>query len=85
MHSEIETNSLRIGSVVIRCYEFERMGVIEVTRFGRREPEMDLIADFMAHLLVEKQSPDQVVEDVIEFRQGYQTLNYDFDQGLPPQ
>ena len=62
-----------------------RMGTIEVTRYGMREPEMDQIADFVARLLVEKQSPDLVVEDVIEFREGYQTLFYDFDQGLPPQ
>ncbi|MCO5244652.1 MAG: serine hydroxymethyltransferase [Anaerolineae bacterium] len=62
-----------------------RMGTIEVTRYGMREAEMDLIADFMARVLVEKQSPDLVMEDVIEFREGYQTLFYDFDQGLPPQ
>ena len=62
-----------------------RMGTIEVTRYGMREAEMDLIADFMARVLVEKQSPDLVMEDVIEFREGYQTLFYDFDLGLPPQ
>ena len=62
-----------------------RMGTIEVTRYGMREKEMDLIADFMARLLIEKQSPDAVAEDVIEFRQGYQTLFYNFDHGLPPQ
>ena len=61
-----------------------RMGTIEVTRYGMREAEMDLIADFMARVLVEKQSPDLVMEDVIEFREGYQTLFYDFDLGLPP-
>jgi hypothetical protein len=26
-----------------------------------------------------------VVEDVIEFRQAYQILYYNFDHGLPPQ
>jgi glycine hydroxymethyltransferase len=62
-----------------------RMGTIEVTRYGMREKEMDLVADFMARVLIEKQSPDDVVEDVIEFRQGYQTLFYNFDHGLPPQ
>jgi glycine hydroxymethyltransferase len=62
-----------------------RLGTIEVTRYGMRESEMDTIADFMAHLLVEKQSPDAVVEDVIEFRQAYQTLFYNFDHGLPSQ
>src|SRR5512143_1287516 len=62
-----------------------RMGTIEVTRYGMREREMETIADFMARILVEKQSPDAVVEDVIEFRQAYQTLFYNFDHGLPPQ
>jgi glycine hydroxymethyltransferase len=62
-----------------------RMGTTEVTRYGMREKEMDMIADFMARLLIEKQSPDAVVEDVIEFRQEYQTLFYNFDHGLPSQ
>lgn len=62
-----------------------RMGTIEVTRLGMHAKEMDLIADFMARVLIENQSPDRVVEDVIEFRQGYQTLFYNFDHGMPPQ
>ena len=62
-----------------------RVGTIEVTRLGMREKEMDLIADFMARVLVEKLSPDTVVKDVIAFRQGYQTLYYNFDHALPPQ
>jgi len=61
-----------------------RMGTIEVTRYGMREKEMLIIADFMARVLIEKQSPDRVVEDVIGFRRGYQTLFYNFDHGLPP-
>ena len=62
-----------------------RMGTIEVTRYGMREKEMDIIADFMARVLIEKESPNTVVEDVIEFRQAYQVLYYNFDHGLPPQ
>ncbi len=62
-----------------------RMGTIEVTRLGMREPEMEAIADFIGRVVVEKQPPEDVVEDVIEFRQGYQTLYYNFDHGLPPQ
>ena len=60
------------------------MGTIEVTRYGMREPEMDAIADFVARVLVEKQPPESVIEDVIEFRQAYQTLYYNFDHGMPP-
>lgn len=61
-----------------------RLGTIEVTRYGMGEAEMATIAEFMARLLIKKESPDTVVEDVIEFRQGYQTLYYNFDHGLPP-
>jgi glycine hydroxymethyltransferase len=62
-----------------------RLGTIEVTRYGMREKEMDNIADFMARILIERQSPETVMEDVIEFRQAYQTLFYNFDHGLPSQ
>ncbi len=61
-----------------------RLGTIEVTRYGMGEAEMATIAEFMARVLIHKESPDTVVEDVIEFRQAYQTLYYNFDHGLPP-
>jgi glycine hydroxymethyltransferase len=60
-----------------------RMGTIEVTRLGMREEEMDTIADFIARILIEKEAPSRVIEDVIEFRQPYQKLYYCFDNGLP--
>lgn len=60
-----------------------RMGTIEVTRLGMGPAEMATIADFMARVLVTRESPDSVGEDVIEFREAYQTLYYNFDHGLP--
>jgi len=33
---------------------------------------------------VEKDAPESVMEDVIDFRLPYQTLYYCFDNGLPP-
>jgi glycine hydroxymethyltransferase len=60
-----------------------RIGTIEVTRLGLREAEMAQIADFIARVLIEKQSPDDVLEDVIEFRRPYQTVYYSFDHGAP--
>jgi glycine hydroxymethyltransferase len=60
-----------------------RMGTIEVTRLGMGEDEMDTIAGLMARVLVDRESPQTVGEDVVEFRQGYQTLYYNFDHGLP--
>ena len=61
-----------------------RIGTIEVTRLGMREAEMETIAGFIARMVVEKVAPEDVVKDVIEFRQAYQTLYYCFDNGLPP-
>jgi glycine hydroxymethyltransferase len=61
-----------------------RMGTIEVTRLGMREEDMETIADFMACILVENATPEDVMEDVIEFRMPYQTMYYCFDNGLPP-
>jgi len=56
-----------------------RMGTIEVTRLGMKEPQMDQIADFMARVLIEKQAPESVMEDVVDFRMPYQKLQYCFD------
>jgi glycine hydroxymethyltransferase len=60
-----------------------RMGSIEVTRLGMREEDMETIADFIARILIEKEAPAKVLEDVIEFRQPYQKLYYCFEHGLP--
>jgi glycine hydroxymethyltransferase len=60
-----------------------RIGTIEVTRLGMHELEMDIIAEFIARILVEHASPVDVGRQVIEFRQAYQTLYYCFDNGLP--
>src|SRR5213082_2319694 len=60
-----------------------RIGTIEVTRLGMREAEMETITDFIARLLVEQATPEDVVDDVVAFREPYQTLYYCFDHGLP--
>jgi glycine hydroxymethyltransferase len=61
-----------------------RMGTIEVTRLGMGEEDMETIADFIVRILVDKAAPEDVMEDVIEFRMPFQTLYYCFDNGLPP-
>ncbi len=60
-----------------------RIGTIEVTRLGMGEAEMESIADFIARVLVERVPVEQVADDVIAFRESYQTLYYNFDYGLP--
>src|SRR5229473_1120943 len=56
-----------------------RMGTIEITRLGMGESEMGTIADFIARILVERAVPENVIDDVIAFRQPYQTLYYCFE------
>jgi glycine hydroxymethyltransferase len=60
-----------------------RIGTIEVTRLGMGPKEMKSIADFAARVLVEKESPETVAKDVIDFRSPYQTIYYCFENGLP--
>lgn len=61
-----------------------RMGTIEVTRLGMGVDEMESISEFMAQVLVEGVPPEQVLEEVIEFRQPFQEMYYSFEHGLPP-
>jgi glycine hydroxymethyltransferase len=61
-----------------------RLGTIEVTRLGMKESQMEQIAAFIARVLVEKEPPESVMEDVVEFRLPYQDLYYCFEKGLPP-
>ena len=60
-----------------------RLGTIEVTRLGMNERDMETIAEFIARVLVEKQPPELVGEDVIDFRLPKQTLYYNFDNEYP--
>jgi glycine hydroxymethyltransferase len=47
------------------------------------EAEMETIADFIARVLIEKAPVERVADDVVAFRQPYQTIYYNFDHGLP--
>ena len=60
-----------------------RLGTTEITRLGMQEAEMETIADFIARILIEQVAPEEVVDDVIAFRQPYQTLYYCFEHGIP--
>ena len=61
-----------------------RLGTTEVTRLGMGEREMEVIAGFLARILIEGAAPEDVVGDVVAFREPYQTVYYCFDTGLPP-
>jgi glycine hydroxymethyltransferase len=60
-----------------------RIGTIEITRYGMGAKEMEIIAGFISRVLVEGQPPEKVAPEVVEFRRAYQTLYYNFDNGMP--
>ncbi|MEM2924630.1 MAG: serine hydroxymethyltransferase [Methanocellales archaeon] len=55
-----------------------RLGSQELTRLGMKEGEMREIADFFKRLLIDKEKPEKIREEVIEFRRGYQKVHYCF-------
>lgn len=61
-----------------------RLGTIEVTRLGMREQDMETIAKFIARILIDREDPDAVMRDAVDFRTPFQDLYYSFDHGLPP-
>jgi len=56
-----------------------RLGTSEVTRLGMKENEMKEIADFIKHVVVDKEHVDKVKADVAEFRKPYQKVHYCFE------
>lgn len=60
-----------------------RIGTIEVTRLGMGLREMEQIADWIAQVLIERADTATVAQDVIAFREGFQTLYYTFEEGIP--
>ena len=55
-----------------------RIGVQEVTRFGMKEVEMEIIAQFIADVLLRGKSIDKVRQEVINFRKEYTEVKYGF-------
>jgi glycine hydroxymethyltransferase len=60
-----------------------RIGTIEVTRFGMREPEMEAIAELIARMVVRGEHPEAVLPDVLALRSSFPTLHYCLEAGLP--
>jgi len=56
-----------------------RMGVQEVTRFGMREDEMEVIADFISDVVIKGVDPSKVRQKVVEFRRGFVEVKYCFE------
>ncbi len=60
-----------------------RIGTTEVTRLGMDEADMEIIAGFIARVLVEGVEPERIADDVVAFRQPHQTIYYCFEAGVP--
>jgi len=56
-----------------------RCGTSECTRLGMRESDMEEIADLMTRVVVKRESPLKVKEDVIAFRRRFQKIHFAFD------
>ncbi len=56
-----------------------RIGVQEMTRFGMRESDMDIIAEFMKEVVIDKKDPNEVKKKVLEFRSQYVEVKYTFE------
>jgi glycine hydroxymethyltransferase len=56
-----------------------RLGTSELTRLGMKEAEMVEIAEFIKRVVMDRESPEKVKEDVVEFRKNYQKVHYCFE------
>lgn len=61
-----------------------RVGGGENTRMGMGVSEMKEIASFIERVLIKKESPSSVREDVIAFKKGFDKIHYCFDEGTDP-
>ncbi len=57
-----------------------RLGASEITRLGMKEKEMEEIAEFIKRVIVEKEPPERVQEDVAEFRKDFQKVHFCFEK-----
>ncbi|WDU61149.1 serine hydroxymethyltransferase [Pseudomonas poae] len=60
-----------------------RLGTVEVTRLGMKEPEMAWIAEQIAKVLLHKEDPMGIANGVIDFMKNYRTVYYCHEHGLP--
>ncbi len=56
-----------------------RLGVSEVTRLGMRESEMQVIAELIKKVVIDKKPSEKVAQEVAELRKDFQKLHFCFD------
>jgi len=60
-----------------------RIGTSEVTRLGMKKEEMKIIASLMARVIVKKEDPAKVKNDVEEMRKTFQKVHFAFEPNTP--
>jgi glycine hydroxymethyltransferase len=55
-----------------------RLGTQELTRWGMKESEMTVVADFFKKALIEKRSADEIKKDTTEFKKDFNKISYCF-------
>ncbi len=58
-----------------------RLGSQELTRIGMKEGDMKDVAEFMKRIVIDKEDPKKVGEDVAAFKEDFQTIHYCFAEG----
>ena len=56
-----------------------RIGTSEITRVGMKQSHMREIAEFIKHIVIDREDPKKVRQDVIEFRKDFQKVHYCFE------
>ena len=59
-----------------------RLGVQEMTRFGMKEEDFKVVAEFFERVIINGESPSRVKDDVNRFRSKYLEIFYSFDKHL---
>ncbi|MCD6158547.1 MAG: serine hydroxymethyltransferase [Euryarchaeota archaeon] len=55
-----------------------RIGVQELTRIGMKEKDMQVVAELFKRVLIDKEDPKKVAEDVKEFKAQFKEVHYCF-------
>jgi glycine hydroxymethyltransferase len=56
-----------------------RIGTSEITRIGMKQSHMQEVAEFIKRVVIGREDPKKVGQDVVEFRKNFQKVHYCFE------
>ena len=56
-----------------------RIGTSEITRIGMKQSHMREIAEFIKHIVIDREDPKKVRQEVTDFRRDFQKVHYCFE------